>query len=248
MKPREMVSRVLVLSLLLSVSAFASLSLRAFPPDLGVVVQSASYDPVKHEIAIRFYNSTRHDVTAYHYLLRIDYVDGTAKVEDRGTELAVTTYTGTFLHADSTRDEKLFELPQPQQVARVVGIVDVVAYDDGTAEVTNEAAFNSMVESRKARVAASQKVNELLRQSFSADNPGQDALGKLHELLKTYMDKGTQRDAQDAAMLEQLQMAIQNLGQPQRGPLTSDRLHEYVKQHDDGLAAMKFHSELRRTN
>jgi len=44
---------------------------------LGVVAQSATYDPVKQEIAIRFYNSTRHDVTAYHYSLRIDYADGT---------------------------------------------------------------------------------------------------------------------------------------------------------------------------
>jgi len=224
-------------------------SLRASPSDLGVVVQSASYDPVKHEIAVRFYNSTRHDVTAYHYLLRIDYADGTSGVEDRATELAIDpTYTGTFVHAGSTHDENLLELPQPKEVTRVVGLVDVVAYDDGTAEVENEVAFNNMVERRKARVVASQKMNEILRRSLSAENPGQDALSKLHELIKIYVDKGLQRDEQDAAMMDQLQMAVRDLGQPQWGPLTSDRLHEYVKRRDDRLPAMKFHSELRRIN
>jgi hypothetical protein len=233
----------------LFVFMFVVASLRAFPPDLGVVVQSASYNPAKHEIAIRFYNSTRHDVTAYHYLLRIDYADGTSVVEDRGTELAVDpTYTGTFLRAGSTRDEKLYEVPQTKQVTRIVGFVDVVAYDDGTAEVVNEAAFNSMVESRKARVVASQKVNEIVRQSFSANNPGQDALSKLHELIKVYTGKGLQQDVQDAAMMEQLQMAVRNLGQAQFGPLTSDRLQKYIKQRDEGQPAMKVHSELRRIN
>ena len=223
----------------------AWVQLRASPPNLGVVVQSATYDPVKHEIAVRFYNSTRHDVTAYHYLLRIDYADGTSQVEDRGSELAVDpTYPGSFLHADNTREEHLIEPFITKDVKRVVGLVDVVAYDDGTAEVVNETAFNSMVDTRKARAAASQKVNETLKKSFSADNPGQDALSKLHELIKTY-DKGLQQDVQDAAMMEQLQMAIQNL-QVQSGPLTSDRLHGYVKQRDEGLPAMKFHSELRR--
>jgi hypothetical protein len=216
------------------------------PSDLGVVAQSASYDPAKNEIAIRFYNSTRHDVTAYNYSLKIDYADGTSNLEDRSSELAVDpTYEGFFLHAGSTRDEKLYD-PQPKQVTRVVGVVDVVAYDDGTAEVANEAAFNRLVEDRKAQVVARQKVNELLKQSFSAESPGEYALNKLNELRKTYVDKGLRRDVQDAAMLDQLHMTIQNLSQ--FGPLTSDRLHEYIKQRDEGLPAMKFHSELRRIN
>jgi len=131
-------------------------------------------------------------------------------------------------------------------VTRVVGVVDVVAYDDGTAEVANEAAFNWLVERRKAQVVARQKVNELLKQSFSADSPGEYALNKLNELQKTYVDKGLRRDAQDAAMLDQIHQTIQNLSQ--FGPLTSERLHEYIKQRDEGLPAMKFHSELRRIN
>lgn len=218
----------------------------SLPSDLGVVAQSASYDPAKNEIAIRFYNSTRHDVTAYNYSLKIDYADGTSRLEDRSSELAVDpTYEGFFLRAGSIRDEELYD-PQSKQVTRVVGVVDVVAYDDGTAEVANEAAFNRLVEDRKAQVVARKKVNELLKQSFSAESPGEYALNKLNELRKTYVDKGLQRDVQDTAMLDQLHMAIQNLSQ--FGPLTSDRLHEYIKQRDEGLPAMKLHSELRRIN
>ena len=201
---------------------------------------------MKQEIAIRFYNSTRHDVTAYHYSVRIDYADGTTQLEDRASELAVDpTYTGFFLRAGNTRDEKLYD-PQAKLVTLVVGVVDVVAYDDGTAGVANEAAFNWLVEHRKAEVVARQKVNELLKQSFSADSPGEYALNKLNELQKTYVDKGLQRDAQDAAMLDQIHQTIQNLSQ--FGPLTSERMHEYIKQRDEGLPAMKFHSELRRIN
>src|SRR5215469_7420366 len=110
--------RIAVALLLFAFSAFTT-NLRA-SSDLGVMVQSAAYDPVKQEIAIQFYNSTRHDVTAYNYSLRIDYADGTSRVEDRGSELAHDpTYTGFFLHAGITRDEKLYD-PQPKQVNRVV--------------------------------------------------------------------------------------------------------------------------------
>jgi hypothetical protein len=248
----------LMLMLLLSVLV---VPLRASPPigavvtaqivnvshNLGVVVQSARYDAEKRSVIIKFLNTSRHDVTAYNYALRIDYADGTSGLEDRGQAFEVSQTDGNDLFiAGTTREESLFEFGYGKAVSRVVATVDMVAYDDGTAEVVNEAAFNRLVESRKAAAVAMEKISAIFKQALSAGNPPQAALDELQKLRGVYAAK-KEHDAQDAAMGIELHYAIQNIRRVS-GTVPLDQFQKYIKYHDNRLAAMKVHSELRRTN
>lgn len=224
--------------------------LRASPPGLGVVVQSAEYDPAKDEITVRFYNSTKQDVTAYNFSVRIDYADGTTRLDDLLRELppGETDPRLTFV-AGTTREEKLpqfgqFGVQHPQ-ITRVVSVVDMVAYADLTAEATNEAAFNRLLEHRKADSAALQEINDALKRSLSAENPPKAALAELEKLAKKCTPKGNTGNALEAAMGLELGGTIQNIRRAS-GTVSIAQFTEYVKDHDSRLAAMKTNSELRR--
>jgi hypothetical protein len=233
------------LATILALCSFAVASAQA--QQLGASVQSATYDSAKNEIIVQLYNSSRQDVTAYNFSLRIDYADGTTRVEDRGAEVpSEETDPRLVFLAGTTREEK-FPQPLPnKKVTRVVAVVDMVVYADNTAEVINEAAFRRLVESRKARVVGTQKVNELLKQALSAENPGQAALAELQSLLKVYEAK-ERPDAQDADMEFALHSAIANLTIRHDGrPPTLERLQEYIKYHDQELAKLKRHQDIRR--
>jgi hypothetical protein len=236
--------------IMLSLAVFA-MPLRALPPtDLGVVVQSARYDAEKRSVIIKLVNTTRYDVTAYNYALRVDYADGTNTLEDRGRTFEVSQAEGNDLFlAGTTREENLFEFGYGKAVKRVAATVDMVAYEDRTAEVVNEAAFNRLVESRKAAAVAMEKISAIFKQALSAENPPQAALDELEKLRELYAAK-KEHDAQDAAMRIELHYAIQNIRQVSgtAPPDRSDRFQKYIKYHDDRLAAMKVHSELRRIN
>jgi hypothetical protein len=228
--------------------------LRAFPSDLGVVVQSARYDTEKRSVIIKFLNTSKHDVTAYNYALRIDYADGTSGLEDRGRTFELNQTHGNQLFiAGTTREENLFEFGYGKAVSRVVATVDMVAYDDGTAEVVNEAAFRDLVESRKAAAVAMEKISAIFKRSLSAENPPQAALNELQKLNATYATQ--KHDAQAVAMGTEMSMemgielhvAIENVRRGS-GTLRRDQFQEYIRYHDDRLAAVKVHSELRRIN
>lgn len=235
---------------LLLIVLIAAFVLSAPPPakaqQLGVVVKSATFDPAKQEITIRFYNSTKHDVTAFNYSVRVDYADGTSNLEDRGLDLAVNPdYRGFLLLAGTTREEKVEQSFPNKAVSRITAFTDMVVYDDASAEVLNESAFNRLIQRRKARVVATQKLTEILRQTLSADEPGKAALSELDRLKNTYKS-GPTSDADSAGMVEQIQLAINDLNERFHGPLTTGRLQAYIKEHEDRVPVMKFHSELRR--
>jgi len=222
--------------------------------NLGVVVQSARYDTEKRSVIIKLLNTSRHDVTAYNYALRIDYADGTSGLEDRGRAFEVSQTDGNDLFiAGTTREENLFEFGYGKAVSRVVATVDMVAYDDGTAEVVNEAAFNRLVESRKAAAVAMEKISAIFKQALSAGNPPQAALDELLKLNEIYAAQ--KHDAQAVAVGSEMSMetgielhvAIENIRRGS-GTLRPDQFQEYIHHHDDRLAAMKVHSELRRIN
>jgi len=215
---------------------------------LGVVVQSATYDPVKHEVDVRFYNSSKHDVTAYNYSLRMDYADGTSRVEDRGTEFQVSQEFGNYLFlAGATKDQTIPEPPQSKTVTRVVGTVDVVVYDDRTAEVVNEAAFNRLIARRSATARAVQKIEDILEQALSATDPPAAALTELDNLRKTYAAKEGLKNTEDGAMEHQLRSTIANLNRLRGGKsLTLEQLKAYIAHLERESNAVNLHSQVRR--
>jgi hypothetical protein len=203
----------------------------------------------KPSVLVTFTNKGRHDVTAYNYSLRIDFADGTSSLDDRGTEFEPSQLRGNQLFVSgATRVEDLFELSDilNKNVTRVVATVDMVAYDDGSAEVINEAAFRRLVESRKAEAVAREKVDEVLKQALSADDPQQAALDGLKKLAETYAAK-KDRAPEESHINAEIQFTIINISQNHR-KTSRDEFQSYLEYHEDRLALAKVHSNVRRIN
>ena len=222
---------------------------QASPPELGVTVQSAAYDPVKQELVMQFYNSSKHDVTAYNYSVRLDYADGTSRLEDWGTEFDLKPEFASYLFlAGATFDDRQHD-PQTKDVTRVVVTVNLVVYDERTAEVVNQQAYNLLLMRRKAKAEASQRLNEILKRALSSEKPVQTALLELERLTAAH-PPNTMPDADEAAIVQELHVAIEHLshgiGPLPSGPLSSEQFQAYVKSHGERLAVIKLHAELRR--
>ena len=200
---------------------------------------------------MQFYNSSKHDVTAYNYSVRLDYADGTSSLEDRGTEFDLKPEFANYLfRAGTTFDEHQYD-PQTKGVTRVVATVDLVVYDDQTTEVVNEQAYKLLLARRKAKAQASQRINDILKRALAAENPVEAARLELERLAAAH-PPNAKADAQEAALIQELHFAIENITHGLRPlsptPLSPDQFQAYVKSHDERLAELKLHAELRRTN
>jgi hypothetical protein len=218
---------------------------------LGVAAEArlgASPLTGKPSVLITFTNASRHDVTAYNYSLRLDFADGSSRLDNRGTRFELSQLMGNQLFvAGTTRVEDLFELSDilKKDVTRVVATVDMVAYDDASAEVVNEEAFHRLVETRKAEAIAMERINEVFTQALSAKNPQQAALDGLKMLSDAYTPKDKAPNMQEAEMARELRYATQNIRRGS-GTIPLEQFQSYAKFHGDRLALTKLHSNVRR--
>jgi hypothetical protein len=197
LKPRETVFRVLVFSLFVSAYTISpAQSLRASPP-IGAVVQNWHYDPQSNAVTLKIVNTSQKDITAYNISIKETYADGHVNshellCEYAGRMVLVQEFKGTpdeaeirkqlgdgLFHPGESQNEIIGVQPALQNFESVI---DVVAYTDQTAEATNNAALQRLLEGRKASVASTQMANQIIQAALADPNDADPAATAAKEI------------------------------------------------------------------
>jgi hypothetical protein len=200
--------------------------LRASPP-IGVVVQTWHYDPQTRIVTVRIANTSDKDITAFNLSVTEKYADGTVNSSEKMTDYLPLMATiqqfqaeglspqgnGTF-PAKTSRD---VTFPVAKDPKDVLIAVDMVAYADHTADVTNERAFTHLLSSRKELVLATQQANQVIKDALTTPNPKDAAVKELKRLADVARSGG--RNLAEATLRSHMQSAQQA---PDLGKLIKD--------------------------
>jgi hypothetical protein len=128
------------------------------------VTQMWMYDAETRKGTVHFENVSHKNIVAYDVGEYITCKDGHVFVASENTHMNMR---GVFAPGQ-TRDQEVngptmmegADLTNPNNIRAEV---DVVVYEDDTAEVTNQRAFESILEHRQAEVEATKKINEVVQ-------------------------------------------------------------------------------------
>jgi hypothetical protein len=258
MKSREMVFRVLVFFF---ACAFApAQSLRASPP-VGAVVQTWNYEPQSNMVTLKIVNTSHKDITAYNISIKETYADGHVNnhellCEFAGMMVFVQEFNGTtdeadirkqfgdgLFHPGGSRNEIIGVQPALQNFEAVI---DVVAYTDQTAEATNNAALQRLLEGRKASVASTQMANQIIQAALADPKDADPAATAAKEI----QDRITAWKAQQHTTVDfepgVAKGVVDELRAISSRPLTDKRnaLTQYLTKSEKRLATFSPHAEL----
>jgi hypothetical protein len=206
--------RSLSAALVGSIALFLILaSLRASPP-IGLWVQTWHYDAASQQVTVRLVNTSNKDITALSMSVTERYADGTSNSSEKMTDYLPLMASmevsqkrehgnGTFA-AGTSRDVPFPVAKEPKDVSI---IVDMVAYADRTADVTNERAFNNLVDARKEVALATQQANQVMKDALAAPNPRDAAVKELARLAD--VAKGSGRGFAEITLRGHIQNARQ---------------------------------------
>ena len=250
--------RTITALLFLVVLTFAS-SLRASPP-IGAVVQSWHYDPLTNIVTAQIVNVSHKDITAYNISIKETYADGHVNTHEllceyAGKMVLVEEFKGTpdeaeirkqlgdgLLHPGESQNEIIGVQPGLQNFEAVV---DVVAYTDQTAEATNNAALQRLLEGRKASVASTQMANEIIKAALADPNdanPAATAAKEIQDRIAVWnAQKHTTVDFQPGVAMG----VVDELRAISSRPLTDKRnaLTQYLTKSEKRLAVLSPHAE-----
>ena len=180
----------------LMVMLFLVVPLRASPP-IGAVVQSWHYDPNTNMVTAQIVNTSHKDITAFSITITETYADGRVEKHElmeelvgkiiaakelqgtAGEELFHKMYGDGAFHPGTVWDEKS---PVQPGLKDYQAVIDVVAYSDGTADATNDAALERIIDERKVAVASRKMVTEFIKTALADPNdpdPCTTATGKM---------------------------------------------------------------------
>jgi hypothetical protein len=215
---------------------------------IGAIVRGYDYDSAKRVTIIHLVNTSQKEISALSFGLQTTSADGTVSPPG-GNEFSLDFVNGIAqgkggFAAGATFDQ---ETAQPGPLKATI---DLVAYADGTADVLNQRAFESLIAGRKARVSALRKINELVTKALADPNekqPSRTVLAQLQSLLAA-----NRRHPIDGSTAYggELQNAIQNLTNLTRSPhllepaFESNQLLQLVKSQEGWAAGILPHTDL----
>ena len=252
-----MLKRLPYLMLFLAVLA---VPLRASPP-IGAVVQTWHYDPQTNLVTATVVNVSHKDITAYNISIKETYADGHVNTHELLCEYAgrivfVQEVKGTadeaeirkqlgdgLLHPGESQNEIIGVQPGLQNFEAVI---DVVAYTDQTAEATNNAALQRLLEGRKASVASTQMANQIIQAALADPKDADPAASAAKEI----QDRITVWKAQQHTTVDfepgVAKGVIEELRAISSHPLTDKRnaLTQYLTKSEKRLATFSPHAQL----
>jgi len=152
---------------------------------IGAEVQSANYDPVKGITTIQIVNTSHKEISAINLSIRVTFLDGTMSAQG-ANESGIDFVEGIIQGKGGFAPGAIYTQEFPGQAGPVQATVDMVAYSDGTADVLNERAFETLIAGRKANARARQKINELVTEALAdpaEQNPSAIIAAKLRSLV-----------------------------------------------------------------
>lgn len=234
-------------------------SLTAAP--IGAAIQTWHYDPQTKVVTATVVNLSHKDITAYNISIKETYTDGHVNTHEllceyAGKMVLVEEFKGTpdeaeirkqlgdgLLHPGESRDEIIGVQPGLQNFEAVI---DVVAYTDQTAETTNNAALQRLVEGRKASVASTQMANEIIKAALADPtdtDPAATAAKNIRGRIAAWnAQKHTTVDFEPGVAMS----VVDELRAMSSRPLTDKRnaLTQYLTKSEKRLAALSPHADL----
>lgn len=218
---------------------------------IGAVVQSSTYDPAKAVTSVRIVNTSQKPITDISLLMRVIHPDGTVSFSQYGGDFTpFMAYAATSgLPQESSgalAPGAAFTLDVPmgqQSVETVSASVDVVVYDDGTADVLNEAVFRSIQAQRKGCMLGLRRAVKLMQEALADPNdphPSITVAAQLKALAKqdtTFEGMGLLEPVAD------ISNAPKSSGRSQK---EDDRLRELIKMYGDRASFLLPHTQLTR--
>jgi len=127
------------------------------------VTQTWTYDPETHRGTVHIVNVSHKNITAYSIGVYITQRGGSAFIaSERGQEFSLTPFAPGETKDQVESAGQSMENADLTNPDNIHAEVDVVIYEDDTAEVTNQRAFDSIIANRKAKLAAMKKVSEVV--------------------------------------------------------------------------------------
>jgi len=230
----------------------------------GAGVQTWNYDPRTKTVAPEIFNVSHKDITAYNIAIKETYDDGHVNTHEllceyAGRSVLVQEFKGTpdeaeirkqlgdgLFHPGESQNEIIGVQPGLQNFEAVI---DVVAYTDQTAEATNNAALQRLLEGRKASVASTQMANQIIQAALADPNDADPAATAAKEI----QDRITVWKAQKHTTVDfepgVAKGVVDELRAISSRPLTNRRnaLTQYLTRSEKRLATLSPHAELTKT-
>jgi hypothetical protein len=137
-------------------------------PITDVVLQAWRYDPQSQTVFVPIVNNSQKVVTAFNLSLKVrsggtvsEYQTGrdflsSGLLEQRFKDAPKGSFGTVDIPAGGTYEEKL---PVPTDFENISVVLDMIAFSDKTAEATNVAALDRLIQKRKAIAASIEKAN-----------------------------------------------------------------------------------------
>jgi len=217
---------------------------------IGAEIQSSNYDPVRGVTTVRIANASHKEISALGLSLTVTFPSGKASTPG-ASEFFLDFLGGIVQGKGGFAPGAIHEEAFPGQAGPVQATVDMVAYTDGTADVTNDLAFRTLIANRKAEVRALRKVDELSSNALAdpaEQHPSARVAAELKGLLAA-MDQQATPEEGAAAYGAELLRAIQDLNNKPRSPLGRSDLEDtmlrsLMKTHADRISVTMRHTDL----
>jgi hypothetical protein len=241
--------------ILLAVALLFSAHLARSAP-IGAEVQSSNYDQVKGITTVRIVNTSQKLITAISVSLRLAHPDGTISISQYGGDfLPFMAYAAASGIPQQQGNGGLapgavfaMEVPTGQQLVQTTSAtVDVVVYDDATADVLNEPVFRSFTLGRKGRVLGLQRAAELLQKALADPNdphPSITVAGQLKALATQHNANPGGEAFEGLGLLDaatDISNAPKSLGRSQK---EDDYLRALIKTHEKRISFLLPHTQL----
>jgi len=253
------VGRFLTLVLLLSTLAFGQNS------GSSPVVRGASADLVRLDTStntalVRVTNTSTKDITAFVLAAVTVYANGKTDRDERMIDLVLTMIPkqasgptfrvrDNLIHPGESREETVALTPiHGNPITRLDVQVEVVAYVDQTAQVTNEEAFGRLLDERRGNLWARQRTVEIIHKALgdpAALHPIANAITDLQALhVRPRTQKEVSLDSELSSVIRDLQdISERSIGRDSTG---AQGLREYAATKEKESSLLTLHVELRR--
>lgn len=225
---------------LLPIICTSAVPLQASRP-IGAVVRSADYDSAKGLTVVHVVNTSTKEITGIGFSFQVVLADGS--LTDRGY-YGLDFLQGVIQGKGGIASGATYDVEFSGQRGPVQAMVDTVVYADGSAAVLSDINFLHISADRKGRLAAWQKINEVLNNALSDPHPNARATTQLRSLLAATKakpsDGSSAAEASNVGFQLELQTAILNTSHLQ----SADDLRTLIKMNSECISTAMHHVSL----
>lgn len=250
------------LILSLAVLCIAPAALPQAKGAVGAVVQTWTYDPNNNPplVTLKIVNTSHKVITAFNIAIKETYADGRVEQHEHLKELAGKILRAKELEGDTSSGAEDFrklegdgawhpgevrdeQLPVQPGLTDYQAVIDVVTYMDGTADSTNQAALERIIDERQATLASQKIATEIIQAALADPNdtdPSMTAAKKIQDRATIWRAQQHTKLDLDAWRLESIANEIRIVSS--RNVNKRDALKQVLDKEEAKLSIISVHA------